>query len=209
MASPIEKNNILLEGVKPLTAAQKKLFKYFGKDSKIKPPYRILNPQRIHIGDRTSIQEYSHMAAFSDLTFLMDYIDPKFKKSFKAADYKYDSQIHIDRECQIGRFFFSTCTRSIRLHANVLVSERVFIGDNNHTFKHPQVPIMQQPNSKGEPIEVGKGAWIGVGAVILKGTTLGQNSVIAANAVVEGDFPARSVIGSDKARLLYRIDENV
>ena len=119
----------------------------------------------------TSIQEYSHISAFSDLSFLMDYIEPRYKKAFKSADYLYDSTVHIDRECQIGRFFFISCTASIFIHPNVVISERVFLGDNNHTFSHPNVPIMQQPNQKGNPVEIKKGAWIGVGVAILKGTS--------------------------------------
>lgn len=194
MRSPIEKKNVLLEGNTPLTARQKKMFKYFGVSSRIKPPYRILNPHRIYVGDRTSIQEYSHINAFSDLTFLMEYIEKKYRGDFHAADYRYDSHIHIDRECQIGRFFFASCTNRITLHRNVLVSERVFIGDNNHSFAHKHVPIMQQPNQKGEPIEIEKGCWVGVGASILKGSRLGVNCIVGTNSVVEGTFKAHSVI---------------
>lgn len=204
MSSPIEQNNVLLEGVSPLTSKQKKLFKYFGIDSKIKPPFRILNPQRISIGDKTSIQEYSHINAFQDLTFLMNYIEDKYRRDFKVADYRYDPNIHIDRECQIGRFFFASCTNSIRIDRNVLISERVFIGDNNHSFYHKHVPIMQQPNQKGQPIKIQKGSWIGVGASLLKGTSLGTNSVVAANSVVQGAFPSYSVIGNERAKLLTR-----
>jgi acetyltransferase-like isoleucine patch superfamily enzyme len=201
MGSPIAKRNVLLEGTAPLTAKQKGMFKYFGVGSKIKPPYRILNPYRIHVGDITSIQEYSHINAFSDLSFLMDYIEPRYKKAFESTDYLYDSEVHIDRECQIGRFFFMSCTASIRIHANVLISERVFVGDNNHTFSHPNVPIMQQPNQKGKPVEIKKGAWIGVGAAVLKGTSLGMNSVVGANSVVQGIFPDNAIIAAPRAQL--------
>jgi acetyltransferase-like isoleucine patch superfamily enzyme len=178
------------------------MFKYFGVDSKIKPPYRILNPQRIHVGDRTSIQEYSHINAFSDLSFLMDYIDPRYKNAFEPAGYFYDSEIHIDRECQIGRFFFISCTASIHIGANVVISERVFVGDNNHTYSHPDVPIMQQPNQKGEPVEIKRGSWIGVGAAILKGTSLGRNSAVGANSVVQGIFPDHAIVAAPQAQMI-------
>ena len=209
MTSPITQKNILLTGSEPLTNEQKGLFKYFGTRSIIKPPYRILNPQRIYIGDLTSIQENSHINAFIDLTFLMEYLDDKYKHDFIINDYQYDPIIHIDRECQIGRFFFVSCTNSIIIHRNVLISERVFIGDNNHSYNHRHVPIMQQPNQKGNPIEIQQGSWIGVGAVILKGTSLGINNVVAANSAVEGVFPSYSVIGNEKAQLLYRQHEEL
>lgn len=207
MNTPIERDNVLLEGNEPLTTEQKKLFKYFGVNSKIKPPYRILNPHRIHIGDYTSIQEYSHINAFSDLSFLMNYIDPTYRGDFDREEYLYDSSLHIDRECQIGRFFFVSCTNSIILERNVLISERVFLGDNNHSFSHKHVPIMQQPNKKGDPILLKKGTWVGVGASILRGTVLGENCVVSTNSVVDGSFPDYSVIGQPRAQLLFNYNQ--
>ena len=162
--SPIERANHLLEKATPLTSEDKALFKYFGENAKILPPYRILNPQRISIGDRTAIREGAHINAFLDLSFLMEYIDPAHRGDFSADQYRYDPQIEIGRECQIGRFAFMSCTSSIVIENNVVLSERVFVGDNNHGFSHPDVPIVQQPNQLGDPVVIGRGSWIGVGA---------------------------------------------
>lgn len=204
--SPIELGNDLLEGTEPLTSEDKKRFAYFGVDAKILPPYRILNPGHIVIGDVTAIREGCHINAFADLTFLRRYIDDRFRDAFDPADYIYDSRIEIGRENQIGRFAFMSCTNSINLGDNVLVSERVFIGDNNHGYAHPQVPIMQQPNQRGQAVSVGRGSWIGVGAALLPGVRLGENCVVGANSVCrKGDYPARSVIGPAAAEVLYRM----
>jgi len=203
--SPIEGQNVLLEKATPLTSEDKNRFAYFGTDAKILPPYRILNPQRIAIGDRTAIREWCHINAFLDLSFLMDYIEPTFRDSFTRDQYLYDPWITIDREVQIGRFAFMSCTKSIVIERNVVISERVFIGDNNHTFSHPDVPIVQQPNGSGEPVVLGRGSWIAVGAAILAGTRLGRNCVVGANSVCRGDdFPSHSVIGPEAAKILYR-----
>src|SRR5262249_22978106 len=118
-------------------------------------------------------------------------------------------RIEIGRENQIGRFCFISCTRSITLEDNVLVSERVFIGDNNHGFSHPEVPIMQQPNRRGTPILIGKGSWIGVGAAILAGTQTGNNCVVGANSVCRGaTYPSHSVVGPEAAKILYTRSPN-
>jgi acetyltransferase-like isoleucine patch superfamily enzyme len=203
--SPIERQNHLLEKATPLTSEDKALFAYFGVDAKILPPLRILNPQRVSIGDRTAIREGCHLNAFLDLSFLMDYIDPMYRNAFSAEQYRYDPRIEIGREVQIGRFAFMSCTRSIVIENNVVLSERVFVGDNNHTFSHPDVPIVQQPNHPGEPVVVGRGSWIGVGAALLAGTRLGRNCVVGANSVCRrADFPSHSVIGPEPARVLYR-----
>jgi acetyltransferase-like isoleucine patch superfamily enzyme len=135
----------------------------------------------------------------------MDYIDPAYRGDFDRSAYVYESRIEIGRENQIGRFAFMSCTSRIILEDNVLVSERVFIGDNNHGFSHPEVPIMQQPNSRNQPVSIGRGSWIGAGAAILAGTNVGRNCVVGANSVCRGaNYPSHSVIGPASAQVLYR-----
>ena len=203
MRSPIERKNVLLNKQTPLTKKEKDLFGYFGVDAKIKPPFRILNPHRIYVGDITSIQEHAHINAFEDLSFLREYVASPYQADFSVEDYLYDSKIDIGAENQIGRFFFVSCTKLITLDDNVLISERVFIGDNNHSFSHREVPIMQQPNKRGTPIHIKYGSWVGTGVVILPGTEIGRLSVVGANSVCKGKFPDYSVIGPEPAKLLF------
>ena len=206
--TPIEERNVLLEKTTDLTADDKRLFKYFGTQAKIRPPFRILNPQCISIGDWTSIREGSHLNAFIDLSFLMDYIDPAYRDDFRREQYLYEPEIVVGREVQIGRFAFMSCTRSIAIGDQAVLSERVFVGDNNHSLSHPDVPIVQQPNTPGEAVVVGRGSWIGVGAAILAGTRLGRNCAVGANSVCRGgDFPSYSVIGPQPATVLFRRHE--
>jgi len=206
--SPIQDKNRLLEKTTPLTSKDKKLFAYFGVEAKILPPLRVLNPQRITIGDRTAIREGCHINAFIDLSFLMDYIDPIYRDHFSREQYLYDPRIEIEREVQIGRFAFMSCTRSILIERNVVLSERVFIGDNNHSFSHPDVPIVQQPNKPGIPVVIGRGSWIGVGAAILAGTRLGRNCVVGSNSICRGEeFPSHVVIGPESAKILFHRHE--
>jgi acetyltransferase-like isoleucine patch superfamily enzyme len=195
--------DILLEKDTPLTEEEKKLFGRFGLGAKIRPPFRILNPQRIFIGDYVSIREELYLHAYEDLTKLHANIDDRYKKDFELSSYLYDSRIVIDREVQIGRNFFISCTNLVEIGRNVTISERVFVGDNNHSFSHPEVPIMQQPNKVGTPITIGPGSWIGAGASILSGTRLGKNNVVGTLSVVKGEFPDHAVIGPEPAKLLF------
>src|SRR6185437_8164337 len=117
--------------------------------------------------------------------------------------YRYDSRIVIGREVQVGRNFFISCTNLVEIGNNVTISERVFIGDNNHSFAHPDMPIMQQPNKVGTPIFVGRGSWIGAGASLLGGTRLGKNNVVGTLSVVKDEFPDHAVIGPEPAKLLF------
>ncbi len=192
--TPIERANILIEGTGELSAEDKRKFAYFGENAKILPPYRILNPQNISIGDRVSIREGCHINAFKDLTFIHDYLEDRFKADFARSDYAYDGRIVIGHTCQIGRFSFMSCTNAITLEDHVVLSERVFIGDNNHGHRHPDVPIMQQPNQQGMAVVIGRGSWLGVGSAVLAGAELGRNTVVGANVVIRrGCYPARAV----------------
>lgn len=199
----MSKVDVLLEKTEPLTEEEKELFGNFGAGAKIRPPFRILNPHRIFIGDNVSIREGCYLHAYEDLTKLHDFIEDQYKDDFDLSQYRYDSRIVIDREVQIGRNFFISCTKSVQIGRNVTISERVFIGDNNHSFSHPQVPIMQQPNKTGTPILVGEGSWVGVGASLLPGARLGKNSVVGALSVVKEEFPDYAVVGPEPARLLF------
>lgn len=193
-ATPIESANILLESAGPLTPEDKAKFGYFGVNAKILPPYRILNPQNIRIGDRVAIREGCHINAFRDLSFIHGYVEDRFKDDFSSDDYLYDGRITIGHTCQVGRFAFMSCTNSITFEDHVVLSERVFVGDNNHGYKHPDVPIMQQPNQKGHPVVIGRGSWLGVGSAILAGAELGANTVVGTNVVIRrGQYPARAL----------------
>lgn len=194
---------ILLEKNTELTEEEKGMFGRFGVGSKIRPPFRILNPKNIFIGDNVSIREEAYLHAYEDLTKLYAFIDEKYKKDFKLSDYLYQSKIIIHNEVQIGRNLFISCTNSVEIENNVTISERVFIGDNNHSFSHPDVPIMQQPNKVGKPVVIGRGSWIGAGASLLPGTRLGKNNVVGTNSIIEGEFPDHAVIGNEKAKVLF------
>jgi acetyltransferase-like isoleucine patch superfamily enzyme len=195
--------DVLLEKDTPLTDEEKKLFGRFGVGAKIRSPFRILNPHRIFIGDYVSIREELYLHAYEDLTKLHAFIEDQYKADFDVKSYVYDSRIVIDREVQIGRNFFISCTNSVEIKRNVTISERVFVGDNNHSFSHPHVPIMQQPNKVGSPIVIGPGSWIGAGCSILGGTQLGKNNVVGTLSVVKGEFPDHAVIGPEPAKLLF------
>jgi acetyltransferase-like isoleucine patch superfamily enzyme len=203
--TPIERRNVLVEGTEELTVADKAKFAYFGVNAKILPPYRILNPQNIVVGDRVAIREGCHINAFKDLTHLRGYIEEQFRDDFDDSQYQFDGKITFDHTSQFGRFLFMSCTKSILIQDHVVFSERVFVGDNNHNFTHPHVPILQQPNKPGEPVVIGRGSWIGVGAAILAGAKLGRNTVVGANSVVKrGDYPSHAVIASPESTVLFR-----
>ncbi|RLB01027.1 MAG: hypothetical protein DRG37_00965 [Deltaproteobacteria bacterium] len=82
----------------------------------------------------------------------------------------------------------------------------VSITDFTHTYEDPDVPIMLQKMTQGDPIKIGKGSWLGMHVRVFGGVEIGEHSVIGANAVVTHDIPAYSVAVGVPARVVKRYD---
>ena len=57
-----------------------------------------------------------------------------------------------------------------------------------------------------EEIIIGNDVWLGAGCIILKGAKIGNGSIVAAGAVVtKGDYPERSILAGNPARIVKSI----
>lgn len=69
-------------------------------------------------------------------------------------------------------------------------------------------PGDQEPEFQVEGITIGNNVWIGANAIILKGARIGEGSIVAAGAVVTGgDYPARSLIAGNPARIIKNVHQ--
>lgn len=57
-------------------------------------------------------------------------------------------------------------------------------------------------------ITIGKNCFIGCNAIILKGTVLGDGCVVGAGAVVSGEYPPRSIIAGNPAKVIRTLDRS-
>jgi acetyltransferase-like isoleucine patch superfamily enzyme len=111
--------------------------------------------------------------------------------------------IRIGGGCVIGRESHIVGHQSIVLGDDVWTGPRVYITDQGHEYRNPNLPIGKQW-PRNEPVEIGSGSWIGTGAVVLPGARIGRNVVVAAGAVVRGEVPAHSVVAGAPARVVRR-----
>lgn len=125
-----------------------------------------------------------------------------------------EGRIHIGPCAVIGdaRIY---CRSSIRIGARFLSSWNVMIQDYD---PHPIDPALRARQVEGicgrgpaltgwefpsKSIEIGDDVWLGAGVTILKGVRIGNGCLVAAGSVVlEGDFPANSIIAGNPAKVV-------
>lgn len=163
----------------------KKRFKHFGRNSFIRFPCTIRNPQSIFIGDNVFIREHAWL---------------------NATKNEHCSLI-IGDNTYIGRFIHINAYRSVTIEDHVLIADRVFISDVDHEFRNTTIPIINQGITDQANVKICSGCWLGIGAVILPGVIIGHNSVAAANAVVTHNVPDRTIMAGVPAVFVKKIKE--
>ena len=154
------------------------------------PPARVTLPERIFLGDDVTVLEHS----FLSVVAAVDGVVPTLR---------------IGDRTRIGRFAHIACVGEIEIGADVLTSERVFIGDTYHGYEDPTQPVLAQPMATPQAVRIERGAFLGIGCAVLMGVTIGEHAYIGAGAVVTDDVPARSVAVGNPARVVRRWDDAV
>lgn len=98
------------------------------------------------------------------------------------------------------------CYLDVEIGDDCLFADDVYVGDFDHRYDDPDVPIQRQGIVK-TPVRIGRDCWIGEKVSILRGTTLGAGSVVGAQSVVRGRFEERSVVVGNPGRVVKRRGE--
>lgn len=159
-----------------------RLFKHFGKNSKLISPLKIDGFRNIYIGDQVTIGYKSWLAAVGSSTLV------------------------ISNGSRIGSFNEIYATDRIEIGENVLTADNVYICDNTHDYEDIKTPILGQPTINKGSVKIGSGAWLGRNVVVI-GASIGKNSVIGANSVVLSDVPDFCVAVGSPAKVIKRYDQ--
>ena len=158
-------------------------FGQLARRARIVWPLRIIGARHCHFGEDTMLQYGALVIVVTDQT-------PT-------------PRLEVGRGSKIGHFAHIVCARDVRIGADVLVADRVFIADAGHGFRDPATPVLDQPLEPARPVKIGDGSWIGEGACIL-GCSIGRQTVIGANSVVTRDIPDLCVAAGAPARIVRR-----
>lgn len=111
------------------------------------------------------------------------------------------SSLVIGKGSCIGNFNHFSCVSKIVLGKKVLTADKVFITDNIHDYRNPELPVMDQKTIFRKDVFIGDGAWIGESVSIIA-ASVGKNSVVGANSVVTKDIPDYSLAVGSPARVI-------
>lgn len=163
-----------------------KLFlKSIGKNSTIRKPLKINNPQYIDIGSNVGINKMTWLLAVS--------IDEKIPN------------LKIDDNTTIGHYNHITCINKVYIGKNVLTADKVYISDNYHGYEDISIPIsLQKVKSKGE-VSIGENTWIGENVAVIS-CKIGKHCIIGANSVVNKDIPDYCVAVGSPARVVKKFN---
>ena len=178
----------------------------FGNNPKnltISSPRRIINSERIFIGDNVSLGPGSLLLAETHYpTDVMRH--PDRDQSLQT----FDSKIVIGNNVTATADLQIAAASRITIEEDVMFASNIHINDSSHGYETAAVPYKYQRISNIAPILIQKGCWIGQNVVILSGVTIGENTIIGSNSVVTSSIPAQCIAAGSPAKILKRWDEN-
>lgn len=169
--------------------------KHCGRGVLLKSGFRINHPECVSIGDNVFIGEFCWISL----------LPVNYQKN--APDVVLSPNVAIGNNCYIGRFATFACMNDIRIGNDVMISDRVFIGDCYHGYANRELPIKDQYMFSPGPISIGDGTWLGINVAVLPNVKIGRQCVIGANSVVTGDIPDYHIAAGAPARLIRRVDD--
>ena len=119
-----------------------------------------------------------------------------------------EAEIRIGDGCFLNRGTMLAAVESIEIGAHTMFANGCFVGDGDHRYDNPDVPITWQGFTPRGPVRIGSNCWFGVNCVVTGGVTIGDRAVIGANSVVTQDVPAGTIAAGAPAKVIREIEFN-
>lgn len=123
-----------------------------------------------------------------------------------APDIVLMPHLSVGANTYIGRFVTFSCMNEVRIGSNVMIADRVYIGDNLHGYSDRQIPIKDQYMFSPGPVTIGDDSWLGINVSVMPNVKIGKHCVIGANSVVTHDVPDYHVAAGVPAKILDKTD---
>ena len=116
------------------------------------------------------------------------------------------ARIEIGAGCFLNRGVMLAANERIEIGDHVMFANGCFVGDADHRYDDPDVPITWQGFATRGPVSIGSNCWFGVNCVVTGGVTIGDRAVIGANSVVTSDIPPGTIAAGVPARPVRAIE---
>ena len=117
-----------------------------------------------------------------------------------------EGRIRIGRGCFLNRETMLAAHEAIEVGDHVMFANHCFVGDADHRYDDPELPVTWQGFVPRGPVRIGSNVWFGVNCVVTGGVEIGDRAVIGANSVVTGDIPAATIAAGAPARVIREIE---
>jgi len=117
-----------------------------------------------------------------------------------------EARIEVGEGCFLNRNTMLAAHEQIEIGDHTMLANGCFVGDADHRFDDPDMPITWQGFTSKGPVRIGANCWLGVNCVVTSGVTIGERCVIGANSVVTRDLPPRTIAAGAPASVIKRIE---
>jgi acetyltransferase-like isoleucine patch superfamily enzyme len=116
------------------------------------------------------------------------------------------AQIRIGQGCFLNRGTMLAALERIEIGDHVMFANNCFVGDSDHRYDDPDVPVTWQGFVARGPVKIGSNCWFGVNCVVTGGVEIGERCVVGANSVVTQDLPPGVIAAGSPAKVLKEIE---
>jgi acetyltransferase-like isoleucine patch superfamily enzyme len=117
-----------------------------------------------------------------------------------------EATIEIGQGCFLNRGVMLAANERIEIGDHVMFANGCFVGDADHRYDDPDVPVTWQGFVSRGPVRIGSNCWFGVNCVVTGGVEIGDRAVIGANSVVTRDIPAGTIAAGIPAKVVREIE---
>ena len=117
-----------------------------------------------------------------------------------------EAEIRIGEGCFLNRGTMLAAIERIVIGDHVMFANHCFVGDADHRYDDPDVPITWQGFVRRGPVRIGDNVWFGVNCVVSGGVEIGDRAVIGANSVVTRDIPPGTIAAGAPAKVIREIE---
>lgn len=117
-----------------------------------------------------------------------------------------EARIAIGAGCFLNRNTMLAAQGLIEVGDHTMFANGCFVGDADHRFDDPEMPITWQGFTSKGPVRIGANCWFGVNCVVTSGVEIGERCVVGANSVVTSDLPPRTIAAGAPARVIREIE---